>query len=57
MIPRPANGGFALEFALAIVEDGAASGPVRMDRLDVLLQEPILFSRFCQRYQSRGVFV
>lgn len=53
IIPRPANGGFALEFALAIVEDGAASGPVRMDRLDVLLQEPILFSRFCSTLLSK----
>ncbi len=53
MIPRPANGGFALEFALALVEDGAASGPVRMDRLDVLLQEPLLFSRFCSKLLSK----
>ena len=53
LIPRPANGGFAMEFAQALVDDGAAAGPVRMDKLDVLLQEPILFSRFCATLLSK----
>ena len=46
-IARPANGGFAMEFADRLRELGAASGPVRMDRLDVLLQEPSAFSELC----------
>lgn len=46
-IPRPANGGFAMEFADRLRELGAATGPVRMDRLDVLLQEPAAFSELC----------
>lgn len=53
LIPRPANGGFAMEFAKALVDEGAATGPVRMDRLDVLLQEPILFSRYCSSLISK----
>lgn len=53
LIPRQANGGFAQEFALALIDDGAATGPVRMDRLDVLLQEPILFSRFCSKILAK----
>jgi len=46
-ISRPANGGFAMEFADRLRELGAATGPVRMDRLDVLLQEPAAFSELC----------
>lgn len=46
-IPRPANGGFAMEFTDRLRELGAATGPVRMDRLDVLLQEPAAFSELC----------
>jgi len=45
--PRLANGGFALEFARELVAAGGARGPLRMGRLDVLLQEPAVFARTC----------
>jgi hypothetical protein len=47
--PRLANGGFALEFARHLVAAGGARGPLRMGRLDVLLQEPAVFARTCMR--------
>jgi len=47
--PRLANGGFALEFARQLVATGGARGPLRMGRLDVLLQEPAEFARTCVR--------
>lgn len=46
-IARPANGGFAMEFAGRLLESGGAGGPFRMERLDVLLQEPAAFSELC----------
>ena len=46
--PRLANGGFALEFARQLVAAGGACGPLRMGRLDVLLQEPAVFARVCE---------
>lgn len=52
-IPRMVNGGFALEFAEKLLSRGAASGPFRMDRLDVLLQEPALFSALCEDLCAR----
>ena len=47
LIPRQANGGFALEFAERLVKSGAACGPRRTGVFDILLHEPILFTRFC----------
>ncbi len=46
--PRLANGGFALEFARRLVAEGSAQGPLRMGRMDVLLQEPAGFARLCE---------
>ena len=46
-IPRLVNGGFAMEFTEKLINCGAASGPIRMERMDVLLQEPALFSGLC----------
>ncbi len=45
--PKVANGGFAMEFAGQLLKRGGASGPIRMGRLDVLLQEPAAFSQLC----------
>ncbi len=45
--PKIANGGFAMEFAGRLLARGGASGPIRMGRLDVLLQEPAAFSQLC----------
>ena len=42
--PEFGNGGFAREFALRLLEHGGASGPVRMGRVDVLLQHPTAFA-------------
>ncbi|HYR57180.1 MAG TPA: FAD-dependent oxidoreductase, partial [Chthoniobacteraceae bacterium] len=43
--PVFANGGFAREFAERLIAAGGASGPVRMGRVDVLLQQPTAFAR------------
>ena len=43
--PRIANVGFAEEFARRLLLAGGASGPVRMGRVDVLLQQPTAFAR------------
>jgi hypothetical protein len=43
--PELANEGFAAEFAARLIEAGGASGPVRMGRVDVLLQRPVAFAR------------
>ena len=40
--PKIANIGFAEEFARRLILAGGASGPVRMGRVDVLLQQPSL---------------
>jgi hypothetical protein len=40
-----ANEGFATEFAQRLVAAGGAHGPVRMGRVDVLLQQPMAFAR------------
>ena len=42
--PVPANPGFATEFASRLLAAGGASGPVRMGRVDVLMQHPSAFS-------------
>lgn len=52
-IPRPANGGFALEFAERLVKSGAAGGPLRVGPFDVLFHEPILSSRLCHELCAR----
>jgi hypothetical protein len=45
--PVLANVGFAAEFARRLVADGGATGPVRMGRVEVLLQRPVAFARLC----------
>ncbi len=49
VVPHPANGGFALEFTERLLKTESAMGPVRMNHVDVLLQEPQLFSLQCTR--------
>jgi len=49
VVPHPANGGLALEFTERLLKTESAMGPVRMNRVDVLLQEPQLFSIQCTR--------
>ncbi|MES2568610.1 MAG: FAD-dependent oxidoreductase [Verrucomicrobiota bacterium] len=43
--PRIANDGFAGEFAGRLARIGGTSGPVRMGKVDVLLQHPTAFAR------------
>lgn len=43
--PVLANGGFAAEFARRLLASGGASGPVRLGRVDVLLQRPTAFAQ------------
>jgi hypothetical protein len=43
--PKIANVGFAEEFSRRLMMAGGASGPVRMGRVDVLLQQPTAFAR------------
>lgn len=42
--PQYANPGFATEFAERLIRAGGARGPVRMGRVDVLLQHPTAFA-------------
>jgi hypothetical protein len=50
--PEPANGGFAGEFTSRLIRGGGASGPVRMGRVDVLMQSPVAFARLCDEIVS-----
>ena len=43
--PALANGGFAAEFARRLLANGGASGPVRLGRVNVLLQRPTAFAQ------------
>lgn len=45
--PVLANGGFAAEFSRRLLAEGGASGPVRMGRVEVLLQRPVEFAALC----------
>lgn len=45
--PVMANEGFAAEFARRLIASGGASGPVRMGRVEVLLQRPVAFAQLC----------
>ncbi len=40
-----ANPGFATEFATRLIQTGGAAGPIRMGRVDVLMQHPTAFAR------------
>lgn len=53
LIPRPANGGFALEFAQRLLKSEAGCGPIRIGPYDILLHEPPLFTRFCHDLCAR----
>jgi hypothetical protein len=48
--PVPANAGFAQEFAERLVAAGGATGPVRMGRVEVLLQRPVAFAQLCDAF-------
>src|SRR5258708_5760156 len=48
--PVLANAGFAAEFAKRLLADGGASGPVRMGRVEVLLQRPVAFAGLCDAF-------
>ncbi len=43
--PELGNPGFAAEFAARLLDSGAAWGPVRLGRVDVLLHRPAAFAR------------
>jgi hypothetical protein len=45
--PVLANPGFAAEFARRLLASGGAAGPVRMGRVEVLLQRPVAFAHLC----------
>lgn len=47
LIPRPANGGLALEFAERLLGSGAARGPLRVGRFDMVFQSPIHYASHC----------
>lgn len=46
----PANPGFAAEFAHRLLHAGGAWGPVRLGRVDVLLQSPPTFATLCDQF-------
>lgn len=43
--PKLANGGFAAEFARQLLAAGGATGPLRVGKVDVLLQRPAAFAQ------------
>ena len=47
MIPRPANGGLALEFAERLANSGSGTAPKRVGPFDVIFQSPIQYARHC----------
>jgi len=51
--PEPANPGFATEFASRLIAAGGATGPVRMGRVEVLLQHPSAFARLCDDFVAK----
>ncbi len=53
VIPRPANGGFSMEFAQRLIKRGGGCGPVRAGRQDILLRKPADFSDLCVDLCSR----
>ena len=48
--PLFANPGFAEEFAARLIACGGATGPIRMGRVEVLLQRPTAFATMCDRF-------
>jgi len=48
--PVLANGGFAAEFAHRLLASGGATGPVRMGRVEVLLQRPPAFAELADAF-------
>jgi hypothetical protein len=46
----PANTGFAMEFARRLLAGGGAAGPMRMGRVEVLLQRPVAFAHLCDAF-------
>ena len=53
MIPRPANGGLAMELAERLLSSGAASGPLRVGQFDMIFQSPPLYARHCRDLCAR----
>ena len=53
MIPRPANGGLALEFAECLLSSDAARGPQRVGPFDMLFQSPIQYAAQCLDFCKR----
>lgn len=53
MIPRPANGGLALEFAECLLNSDAARGPQRVGPFDMLFQSPIQYAAQCHDFCKR----
>src|SRR5262249_19167081 len=43
--PVLANGGFAAEFARQLLDAGGATGPLRVGKVNVLLQRPAAFAQ------------
>jgi hypothetical protein len=48
MIPRPANGGLALELAERLVTSGTACAPKRVGPFDIMFQSPIQYAAQCR---------
>jgi hypothetical protein len=52
--PRLAHVGFPTEFANRLISTGAARGPVRMGRMDVLLHSPPGFAAVCDGFVTEN---
>lgn len=53
LIPRPANGGLALELAERLLSSGAACGPLRVGQFDMIFQSPPLYASHCRDMCAR----
>lgn len=53
IIPRPANGGLALEFVEHLINASAGGRPLRVGPFDMIFQSPIQYARQCQELCAR----
>ena len=53
IIPRPANGGLALEFVEHMINASAGGRPLRVGPFDMVFQSPIQYSQQCQELCGR----
>ena len=53
IIPRPANGGLALEFVEHLINSSSGGSPLRVGPFDLIFQSPLQYARQCQELCGR----